>query len=491
MTLTLYALCGLPFAGKSTLATALSKNIGAVVVRLDEINQERGLGLDGSTIPAQEWQRSYREAYRRIADQLDGGQSVIFDHGNFTRAERERVRSIGAHAGALVQIIHVLVSPEVARRRWLRNRLTRERYDVRDDDFELVVRTFEPPDGEPEVVTIHDLDAELARLRTERARLILIDGIPGSGKSVVAQTIARRMRESGLPVRWWYEEELDHAIYLFSDAVSLKAVTHDLLSGAFQNVVALALEKWRRFAEGARRADATIVVDGTFFGYLTWMFHYLDRSEVDTVAYIRAVEHALEPLAPRLIYLRQRDVAATMGNLVSARGPGWAARAIRKVTDSVYARARGLANVDGFDAFTRFWSAYQALEDRLFDTVRLTKLAVDVSVGGWAVAQDTIAAWLGLPPARPIDSGDVSRFAGAYRAADGSVAYVEEVNAGLCVRGLHQVWPGQRLIPVGSHAFEVQSLPFTIRFHDEGMRVEGPELLGGRPPDQLVRFTSS
>jgi predicted kinase len=491
LTLTLYALCGLPFAGKSTLATALAKNIGAVAVRLDAINHERGLGLDGSSIPSLEWQRTYDEAYRRIADQLDGGQSVIFDHGNFTRAERERVRSIGAHAGALVQIIHVLVSPEVARRRWLRNRQTRERYDLRDDDFDLVVRIFEPPDGEPEVVTIHDLDAELARLRTERARLILIDGIPGSGKSVVAQTIARRMRESSLPVRWCYEEELDHPIYLFSDAVSLKAVTDDLLSGAFENIVAAALAKWRRFAEEARHADATIVVDGTFFGYLTWMFQYLDRPEAETFAYARSVEDALEPLAPRLVYLRQRDVAATMGNLVFARGRGWAERAIRKVTDSIYARAHGLDDVDGFDAFTRFWSAYQALEERLFDTVRLTKLAVDVSVGSWAAAEDTIAAWLELPPAQPIDAGDVGRFAGTYRAADGSVAHVEEVNARLCVRGLHHVWPGQRLIPVGSHTFEVQSLPFTIRFHDEGMRVEGPELLGGRPADELVRLTAS
>jgi hypothetical protein len=299
------------------------------------------------------------------------------------------------------------------------------------------------------------------------------------------------MRDSGLSVRWWYEEELDHAIYLFSDAVSLKAVTDDLLSGAFDNVVTAALEKWRRFAEEARHEDTTIVVDGTFFGYLTWMFHYLNRSEVETFAYIRGVEDGLEPLAPRLIYLRQCDVAATMGNLVSARGPDWAARAIRKVTDSVYARAHGLDNVDGFDAFTRFWSAYQALEERLFDTVRLTKLAVDVSVGGWAAAADTIAAWLELPPARQVDSGDVGRFAGAYRAADGSIAHVEELNAGLCVRGLHHVWPGQRLIPVGSHAFEVQSLPFTIRFHDEGMRVEGPALLGGRPPAELVRLVVS
>ena len=74
------------------------------------------------------------------------------------------------------------------------------------------------------------------------AQLILVDGIPGSGTSVVAQTVARRMRESDQAVRWWYEEELGHPIYLFSDAVTLQAVTNELFSGARERVVRAALE---------------------------------------------------------------------------------------------------------------------------------------------------------------------------------------------------------------------------------------------------------
>jgi hypothetical protein len=39
------------------------------------------------------------------------------------------------------------VSVDEARRRLLNNRQTGERYDVRDDDFELAVSMFEPPEG--------------------------------------------------------------------------------------------------------------------------------------------------------------------------------------------------------------------------------------------------------------------------------------------------------------------------------------------------------
>src|SRR5437660_8889052 len=106
MALTLYALCGLPFAGKSRLASALAATTGAAVVCLDAINHERGLGLDGSAIRPDEWRRTYDEAYRRITLHLANGQSVIFDHGNFSRAERDQVRAIGARDGANVRFMY-------------------------------------------------------------------------------------------------------------------------------------------------------------------------------------------------------------------------------------------------------------------------------------------------------------------------------------------------------------------------------------------------
>jgi predicted kinase len=163
VTLSLYALCGLPFAGKSTLAAALGARTGWPIVRLDAINGERGVGLDGAPISPEQWQVTYAEAYRRLAAILAAHQSVIFDHGTFSRAERDQIRAIGAGAGARVRFIYVPVTPEEARRRWLDNRRTRVRYDVRDDDFAQALRAFEPPDGEPDVLSPAALEEALTR----------------------------------------------------------------------------------------------------------------------------------------------------------------------------------------------------------------------------------------------------------------------------------------------------------------------------------------
>ncbi len=46
-----YILCGLPFAGKTTLARTLAQHLDLPRVSIDEINGERGLGFDNITLP--------------------------------------------------------------------------------------------------------------------------------------------------------------------------------------------------------------------------------------------------------------------------------------------------------------------------------------------------------------------------------------------------------------------------------------------------------
>jgi hypothetical protein len=57
--------------------------------------------------------------------------------------------------------VYVPIPADQARQRLLVNRQTRERYDVRDDDFELAVSSFEPPEREPDVLDVERLGAEL------------------------------------------------------------------------------------------------------------------------------------------------------------------------------------------------------------------------------------------------------------------------------------------------------------------------------------------
>lgn len=148
----LYMMCGLPFAGKSTLARALAQHLGAVHLETDAINTERGLGLSGAAITTREWAATYREAYRRLEALLNAGNTVVYDAVNYRRVQRDQLRRIAQRCDAVVQVIFVTTPVAQARQRLETNRVQRTRFDVRDEDFAEVASRFEPPTADEHVL---------------------------------------------------------------------------------------------------------------------------------------------------------------------------------------------------------------------------------------------------------------------------------------------------------------------------------------------------
>ncbi|MFD0618141.1 hypothetical protein ACFQZR_11760 [Paenibacillus sp. GCM10027629] len=96
------------------------------------------------------------------------------------------------------------------------------------------------------------------------SKIILVEGLPGSGKSTTAQFISQCLSDGGIANKWWYEEEEGHPVYMFNDDESMKEVINDLANGDYQKVVNNALEQWRRFSDSLMRIDQVILIDSTF-----------------------------------------------------------------------------------------------------------------------------------------------------------------------------------------------------------------------------------
>ena len=148
----LYILCGLPFSGKTTLAGELVSRLGVSHVAIDDINNERGIWDDETGLSPEEWANTYQEAYRRIGSLLSQKKSVVDDSVNFTRELRDRLRAIAECYGADATVIYVDIPLAEVRRRWLENRQTGMRADVRDSDFANVVEHFEVPTEDENVL---------------------------------------------------------------------------------------------------------------------------------------------------------------------------------------------------------------------------------------------------------------------------------------------------------------------------------------------------
>lgn len=151
----LYMMCGLSFAGKSTLAKALAERFGFAAVNIDAINTRRGVGLSGEKIAQDDWDKTYAEGFEELEMHLREGRSVLFDDANFSRAQRDYVRALAAKYNVATWVIYVDISAAEARDRLLRNRKTHQRYDVRDDDFAYGVTNFEPPTSDEHVLLYH------------------------------------------------------------------------------------------------------------------------------------------------------------------------------------------------------------------------------------------------------------------------------------------------------------------------------------------------
>jgi thymidylate kinase len=210
--------------------------------------------------------------------------------------------------------------------------------------------------------------------------LILVEGVPGAGKSSTARFPRDALAAEGRAVRWWYEEERGHPVYCFHDAATLAAVVADLNAGQHERVIAAALARWRRFAAETRTSDTVVILDGCLFGYLTWSLFPLAVPEAEIAAYVAAVERILAPCAPRLIYLRPSDLAATLAHVGRERGDGWLSRFTARATDNALDAAPAMPPREGMLAY---WTAYRDLADRLFERSSLPRMAVAGAGEAW------------------------------------------------------------------------------------------------------------
>ena len=328
-----------------------------------------------------------------------------------------------------------------------------------------------------------------------RTKLILIEGLPGSGKSTLAQFLARTLTRQGVFARWWYEEEVGHPVYIFHDREELRSTVERLQQGDYQQVIQEALEFWRCFAHTTSQRDDVVLVDSCLFGYLTWSLFPLDVPVDQIEAYVVAVEELVAPLDPCLIYLHQDDIGASLRRICARRGASTEQRLLEQSTRSPYGRRRSL---NGFDGMVDYWSAYGRLTDGMFEACSFAKVAIETTAGDWVACQRQSIHFLSLnqPNQEPHALELPARFSGRYEfTARGITGFVHVRLAKGCLilDGMPEVWRETPLIPIAPDCFQVESMPFEVRFvvgqagDVTHMVVSGPEVIGGPIPRALVR----
>lgn len=303
-------------------------------------------------------------------------------------------------------------------------------------------------------------------------RLILVDGIPASGKSTTAQWIALELRKRKVTVDWFMDEHRGNPVTNW-DALG----TNQFIQKTY--------EMWDGFSQAISAANTVMVLEGCLFQHFMARLLAEDIQRDEIRRCILTVGEMIRPLQPALIYYDQADVALALKTFWYAeRGTEWSDYMLAGLESSPYATGRHLT---GFSALTAYYQEFQTLAHQLLQDLGIRTLTIENTARAWPTYREQIQRFLSLPAVveEPISPNDLKSFVGRYRDWSGShpenpECRIQLENDRLIIYDFR--YHRSPLIPKAPGEFYVETLGYELFFEiDEQARTIKMKV-GGKEP---------
>jgi len=287
------------------------------------------------------------------------------------------------------------------------------------------------------------------------SKLILVEGLPGSGKSSTSQFICDQLWRNGEQSRWYYEEEMPHPLSPSSSGDYFKD----------------ALNTWQTFTSTAIASNEITIIESRFFQDVILPLLMGDVSRSGILKHVHDIAEVCAVLNPALVYLHQPEYAAALRRICDQRGPRIERIYIARNERSAYGRRLGL---QGFDGLVRSFLDGRSIMEQLYEEVEFRKLSIDNSERKWSSYYRQIGEFLSIPlrlDEAPSGQEYLSRFEGTYtyRRDEKDIEFAIRLeDGGLMMHGYGWLWPTNRLIPKEENVFYLGSWPFEMVFKQDG-----------------------
>jgi hypothetical protein len=302
------------------------------------------------------------------------------------------------------------------------------------------------------------------------SKLILVEGLTGSGKSTMAHFIARQLHGNGISARWVHEGEVPHPFL-----IDLETSVSEYMTETKSN--------WDAYIDQVASSDQVHIIEASFFNNLfeSLLAHNVESAEI--MQYMADLQSISHPLAPILVYLVQENLSQALARNFERRGRGFRDFVIELTTSTPLAQERGW---QGYSGMLQFWQAFVAFTDVLFAHFPGQKLMIDNTAGDWADYNQQVVDFLGISliPDQQIPRPEAQGLIGLYIDRQNERAIrVRYADGELSINLFLQVWTD--LVRRAPNVYEAAGWPFEIRFESADLKSGCVMKIGGRDVDYL------
>jgi hypothetical protein len=258
------------------------------------------------------------------------------------------------------------------------------------------------------------------------SKLILIEGLPGSGKSTTAELTNDILKEWNVDTNLYLEGNNEHPAdyeggsyfskaefaqllkqYNEVQAILVKYAiercdgfvlpqynlkkdldetmvpdsfwnhiwSHDIYELPLEKNIELITDKWKRFAEQAMTGDQTYIFECCFIQnpVTIGMIKYGASQEV-VMNYVMQLAEIIEPLNPVLIYVDQQDLSHSFKKAVQERPKEWSTGFMDYYNNQGYGKTHSAQGIKGTIAVLE---ARKQLESSIFNALAINKFKID------------------------------------------------------------------------------------------------------------------
>ncbi|MDA3887049.1 MAG: hypothetical protein PF638_15795 [Candidatus Delongbacteria bacterium] len=293
-------------------------------------------------------------------------------------------------------------------------------------------------------------------------KLILVDGLPGSGKSTIAHFLARQMELNDIKVKWIYETIDDHPLEYHVKEFKLETFLDEFESAYPDHL--------QKFIDQILKDEYTYIIDSSLFKEILGRDILLDQNQ-DRIFSNRMFEKVcsiLKPLNSVYILLYQNDVEKSIDNICTIRGKAWGNSYINAYDGSIISKKR---NLKGKKALLGIMQEISDLALKLFPEMDIKKLLIENSKLEWDQYRKQILDFLELKQVEEkLFDTSFEEYCGEYL---GIKIHIN--NKRLCIDSF---WPNLKLIPVDNDVFEFEGFPIKFKFiRDENKIVRSIKII--------------